>query len=97
MKVYCFQNMNVKTSYPLANLPTAASILQQNILLYLVKIHCTWMFMLLHFQNAKNKNQTKLGHLKKIKKYAKFKIRKSSSGHSQKHHQNVFMVLIITF
>ena len=90
--------MNVKTSYPLANLPTAVSILQQNILLYLIKIHCSWMFMLLHFQNAKNKNQTKLVHLnKKKKKCAKFKIRKSSSGHSQKHHQNVFMVLIITF
>ena len=63
--------MNVKTSYPLANLPTAASILQQNIFLYLIKIHCSWMFMLLHFQNAKNKNQTKLVHLNKKKKMRK--------------------------
>lgn len=81
MKVYCFQNMNVKTSYPLANLPTAVSILQQNILLYLIKIHCSWMFMLLHFQNAKNKNQTKLVHLKKKKKAQNLK--------SENHHQDI--------
>ena len=90
MKVYCFQNMNVKTSYPLANLPTAASILQQNILLYLIKIYCTWMFMLLHFQNAKNKNQTKLKHLKKIKKYQNLK----SENHHQDIHKNIIRMFL---
>ena len=83
--------MNVKTSYPLANLPTAASILQQNILLYLIKIHCSWMFMLLHFQNAKNKNQTKLVHLnKKKKKCAKFKI----ENHHQDIHKNIIRMFL---